>query len=124
LLEPGTTEHLVVADGVRALTERTEECRRSRPPVEITARTILLIDNGMRTGGTMATAIRAVRAMNPRRVVAATPIGASPAVRLVEAAADQLHCLVTSGSLGNVAMAYDRFDVPSDDRIRSLVEGR
>ncbi len=43
--------------------------------------------------------------MNPTRVVAATPVGVSSAVALVGALADQLHCLVTPASLGNVAMA-------------------
>ena len=76
----------------------------------------------MRTGRTMAAAIRAVRTMNPGRIVAATPVGTASAVALVDALADELFRLVTSAALGNVAMAYRRFDVPDEARIRDLLD--
>jgi putative phosphoribosyl transferase len=121
---PGSVERLVVDDGVRALALREAACRGSRQAARIAARTILLIDNGLRTGETMAAAIRAVRATNPGRIVAATPVGAASAMALVGALADQVHCLVTPASLGNVAMAYQSFDVPDDAEIRDLFEQR
>jgi putative phosphoribosyl transferase len=121
-LTPGSVEHLVVGEGVRALRAREAACRGPRPATRIATRTILLVDNGLRTGRTMAAAIRAVRTMNPGRIVAATPVGAASAVALVGALADRLHCLVTPASLGNVAMAYKRFDVPDAAQIRDLLD--
>jgi predicted phosphoribosyltransferase len=119
---PGAIERLVFDDGVRALTARAAACRGPRPAAGIAGRTILLIDNGMRTGQTMAAAIRAVRTLNPDHVIAAVPVGAAAAVTLAGGRADHFHCLVTPPFLGNVAMAYHRFDVPGDDRIRDLLE--
>jgi putative phosphoribosyl transferase len=118
----GSIERLVVDDGIGALMARGATCRGPRPAERIADRTILLVDNGLRTGQTMAAAIRAVRALNPGRVVVATPVGAASAVALVGALADQLHCLVTPASLGNVAMAYQHFDVPDESHIRGLLE--
>lgn len=122
LLTPGSIERLAADDGVRALTERAAACRGFRRAAQIATRPILLIDNGLRTGQTMAAAIRAVRALNPGRIVVATPVGAASAVALVGALADQVHCLVTPAALGNVAMAYQRFDVPDESHIRGLLE--
>ena len=44
------------------------------------------------------------------------------AVALAGAFADQLHCLVTPAFLGNVAMAYRRFDVPDEAQIREMLD--
>lgn len=119
----GSIERLVVDDGVRALAERAAACRGPRPPASLVGRTVLLVDNGMRTGRTMVAAIRAVRGLHPGRVVAAAPVGAAAAVALAAARADDVHCVVTPEVLGNVAMAYRRFDVPLDDHVRALFDG-
>ena len=70
----------------------------------------------------MAAAIHAVRTMNPARIIAATPVGTASAVALVGALAENVHCLVRPATLGNVAMAYRRFDVPEDSQLRGLVD--
>ena len=76
-----SVERLVVDDGVRRA-DASEQLRAADlgrpPPSQIGP--ILLIDNGMRTGQTMAAAIRAVRTMSPGRIVAATPVGTASAV--------------------------------------------
>jgi predicted phosphoribosyltransferase len=121
-LSPGSIEKHVFDDGVRSLTARAAACRGSRHAVPIPGKTIILLDNGMRTGRTMAAAIRAVRPMDPALIVAGVPASTPPAVELVRPLADQLLCLVTSAALGNVAMAYRRFDVPDESRIRGLLD--
>ena len=121
-LPAGTVERQVIDDGVAALVTRTEQCRGSRPVVDIAGRTVLLVDNGLRTGRTMAAAILAVRARGAGRVIAAAAAGTPAAVEMVGDLAADLRCLVTSPALGNVAMAYRRFDVPGEGRIRALVD--
>ena len=121
-LPPGSVERFVIDDGVRALTARATTCRGPRPALYLPNRTIVLIDNGLRTGRTMAAAIRAVRAMSPKRIVAATPVASAAAVGLVEHRADELLSLATPSALGNVAMAYRRFEVPNEARIRELMD--
>jgi predicted phosphoribosyltransferase len=76
----------------------------------------------MRTGRTMAAAISTVRAMNAKWIVAATPVASAAAVARVEPVADQLLSLATPATLGNVAMAYRRFEIPNEARIRELVD--
>ena len=123
-LPAGSVERLVVDDGVGVLTARATACRGPRRAADIASRTIVLIDNGMRTGRTMAASIRTVRAMNAKRIVAAAPVGSAAAVALVRPLADELFSLATPSTLGNVAMAYRRFEVPDEARIRELMDQR
>ena len=118
----GSPERAFLDDALGGLAAREVVCRGTRAPAHIADRTVLLIDNGMRTGQTMAAAIHAVRTMNPARIIAATPVGTAPAVALVGALAENVHCLVRPATLGNVAMVYRRFDVPEDSQIRGLVD--
>lgn len=120
----GSIEHAVVDNGVRALTARSTACRGSRPAVAVNGREVLLIDNGMRTGRTMAAAISAVRTLGPGRVVVGIPAATPAAFALIGDLADDCSCLITSASLGNVAMAYRTFDVPDEARIREWCDGR
>ena len=120
-LPAGSPERAFLDDALSALTAREAVCRGTRPPARIATRSVLLIDNGMRTGRTMAAAIRAVRSMDPGRVIAATPVGAESAVADVAHLADEVHCVATPSVLGNVAMAYARFDVPLDGEIAAII---
>jgi len=60
--------------------------------------------------------------MHPRSIVAATPVAAASAVEVVRPLVDQLVCVMTPPSLGHVAMAYQRFDVPDEAQIHDLLE--
>ena len=99
-LPAGSPERAFLDDALSGLAAREALCRGTRVPARIAERTVLLIDNGMRTGQTMAAAIDAVRTMNPARIIATTPVGTASAVALVGALAENVHCLVTPATLG------------------------
>lgn len=109
-----------VEEALAQLEARERQCRGSLPPVEVEGKTVILVDCGMRTGGTMRAAIRAVRSAGAAAVVAAVPVGAAAACAVVEPLADCFLSLRTPEVLGNVAVAYERFDVPGEDQIRAL----
>ena len=122
-LPPGSVERLVVDDGVRALDARAAGCRGPRPATSIAARTILLIDNGLayRSDDGRCDSCRAHDESQPHRCRGARR--RFSAVAMAGALADRVHCLVTPASLGNVAMAYRRFDVPDDAQSADLLDG-
>lgn len=115
-------ERVALDEGLSALAARELVCRGRRPPARIAGRTVLLVDNGMRTGQTMAAAIRALRMMKTARIVAAVPVAAAEAAVEVARIADDVQSVTTTAVLGNVAMGYSRFDVPRDDHILSLLD--
>jgi predicted phosphoribosyltransferase len=117
-----TIEAQFIADALAALTERDQSCRGSRDVRDIAGRTILLVDNGMRTGGTMRNAIRMVRALAPARIVSAVPTGSAEAVALVTPLADEVICLSSPSPYPHVGMFYTRFDVGEEREILAMLE--
>ena len=122
---PVTIEEIFVADALQAFTERDLACRGQRAPVSVAGQTVLLVDNGLRTGGTMRLAIRGVRRLDAARIIAAAPVGSAEAVALVRPLADEIVCLASPAPFGHVGMWYRKFDVGNEASIcRTLDEYR
>jgi putative phosphoribosyl transferase len=110
-----------VAEGLAELEARARVCRGPRPPADLEGRTVLLVDNGVRTGSTLLAALRALRPRGPARVVAAAPVAAPEALLAAESAADDFVCLHTPDPFGHVGLWYSKFPRHSDDEIRDML---
>lgn len=119
---PVTIEEIFVADALEVFARRELDCRGTRAPASVAGMTVLLVDNGLRTGGTMRAAIRGLRRLGPARIVAAVPVGAEEAVAMVRPLADELICLASPAPFGHVGLWYQRFDVGSEADIRRLLD--
>ena len=109
-------------DRVEGLSERATLCRGGRVPLSVAGRTVLLVDNGVRTCGTMRVVINAMRSLAPRRIIAATPVGAREARDELHALADEVVCLHwPDSSFGHVGMWYRVLDVPDEQRIAGML---
>jgi putative phosphoribosyl transferase len=106
----GSLEAKFVDEALQRLEARESLCRGERAPFAVAGRTVFVIDNGMRTGGTMRAAVRAVR-----------QVAAPPACATVEEIADFLVCLATPEPFGHVGMFYRRFEVPRETDVRDLL---
>jgi predicted phosphoribosyltransferase len=111
-----------VAAALAELESRASACRGPRPPAQLEGRTVLLVDNGVRTGSTMLAALRALRSAAPARVVAAAPVAAPEALAAVRSAAADFVYLHTPEPFGHVGLWYADFTRHSDDEIRSMLE--
>jgi putative phosphoribosyl transferase len=119
---PASGAEFFLTDALDGLARRERECRGARPPVELARKTVLLVDNGVRTGSTMLAAVRAVRAFDPARVVAAAPVASPESVEAVEAATDEFVRLECPHPFGHVGVWYEKFERPDDARIRETLE--
>jgi len=98
--------------------ERQERAYRSgEPPLDLTDRIALIIDDGLATGASMLAAIRAARALGARTVIAAAPVGAADTVKRLGAEADDVVVDFTPPDLGSVGQWYDDFGQVDDDRV-------
>jgi predicted phosphoribosyltransferase len=118
----GTVEAGFLRDAIEDLTQREAMCRGTRPAPDLAGRTVLLVDNGVRTGKTMRASIQALRSVAPARIVAAVPVGSAEAVRAVGSFADEMICLATPDPFGHVGMYYRRFAVPNEKEIGRLLD--
>ena len=110
-----------IADGLQQLTERERFCRGQRPPVDISTKQVIIVDNGIHTGSTMQAAIRAVRKLNVRKVVAAVPVSDLNSRAVIGSAADEVVCLSWPENFGHVGLWYKEFIRPTNDQILRFV---
>ena len=102
---------------------RVKRYRGERPPVEVGGRTVIVVDDGLATGGTARAALRAVRARAPRRLVLAVPVGSPDTVEALRAEADEVVCLLAPEEMWAVGLWYEHFEPTSDSEIISLLIG-
>jgi putative phosphoribosyl transferase len=119
--EPQTPYEYFVVDALDGLARRAQVCRGERPAANLTGKTVLLVDCGIRTGLTMDAAICAVRTLNPARIIAAVPVTSHDGRRVVEPLVDQLIYLAAPEPFGNAGIWYRDFRRPADDSISQLL---
>lgn len=109
-----------IADGIKQLSERERFCRSARPPVDISGKQIILVDNGIHTGSTMLAAIRGVRKLGVTKIVAAVPVADANSRAVIERAADEVFCLVWPDKFGHVGLWYKESIRPTNEQILKL----
>jgi putative phosphoribosyl transferase len=103
------------------LARRETAYRGERAPVELTGKTVILVDDGIATGASMLAAVRAVRSADPARIVVAVPVAPPSARRQLADAADDVICVTVPASFMAVGEYYGDFSQTTDDEVRSLL---
>jgi putative phosphoribosyl transferase len=100
---------------------RVERFRGGRPLPAIRGRTVILVDDGIATGGTMRAAIRAIRKRGPARLVVATPVATPEIVAGLRGQVDEVVCLHQTPELHAIGLWYEDFrQVPDEEVVRIL----
>jgi predicted phosphoribosyltransferase len=90
--------------------------------VDLTDRTVIVVDDGMATGSTMRAAVEALRTMQPERIVIGVPVGAPEVVDQMGAIADDVVCLLTPRNLVAVGSWYRHFGQTTEMEVRRLLD--
>ncbi|HEY6138209.1 MAG TPA: phosphoribosyltransferase [Thermoanaerobaculia bacterium] len=110
----------------RELERREREYRGSRPPIDVTDKTVIVVDDGLATGSTMRAAVAALRKMEPRRIIVAVPVAAESTCDdfRAENIADEVVCLRTPEPFQAVGLWYSDFTQTTDEEVHELLEQR
>jgi putative phosphoribosyl transferase len=123
LVGASETELARIVDRERLEVVRRERLfRGDRPPLDVTGRTVIIVDDGLATGATMLAAIKALRTRGPGRVVVAVPVAAPEACRTLRAHVDDTICLATPDGMRAVGLWYEDFEQTSDGEVRELLD--
>ena len=88
-------------------------------PADPAGRTLIVVDDGLATGATMISALHALRARAPSRIVVAVPVAPPDTLRRVEALADEVVCLAAPEWFSAVGQFYQEFAQVSDAEVVS-----
>lgn len=104
------------------LARRVRLYRGERPLPDVRGRTVLLVDDGLATGGTARAASRAVRKLGPERLVLAVPVAAAEtAEALRREEVDEVVAVEELDMLGAVGAWYEDFHQVDDEEVLALL---
>lgn len=87
-------------------------------------KTVILTDDGLATGYTMAAALKYVKTLGPSRIIVAVPVGSSGAVRKINQIADEVICPLIPENFWAVGQFYHEFEQVSDAEVKRIFEKR
>jgi putative phosphoribosyl transferase len=110
------------ADALREIERRREVYFAGRPPIDVTDRDVILVDDGAATGSSLRAAVDALRKKSPFRITIALPVAAPDALAALRVVADRVICLEVPERFGSVSEAYGDFHQLTDEEVVSLLE--
>jgi putative phosphoribosyl transferase len=119
-------------DYIRSETERQlQEIERrkkvylgNRRPVPLVGRTVIVVDDGIATGSTARTALRAIRNAGAGKIVLAVPVAPKDALDELQTEVDEIICLSTPNPFLAVGVHYAEFGQLVDADVISLLKER
>ncbi len=119
---PDHVVDMVAAEEEREVERREREYRDGRPPVDVSGRTVILVDDGLATGSSMRVAALALRKKNPARIIVAVPAASPATCAEFEPEVDQVICAVTPEPFWAVGQWYRDFSQTTDEEVHDLLK--
>jgi len=119
-------------DEIRRITAREEaraeelerRLRHGRPALDLTGRTVIVVDDGLATGATATAAARSVRGRGPARVVLAVPVAAPESAEDLAAEVDEVITVMRPPDFHAVGLWYGSFPQVTDDEVEAMLDER
>jgi erythromycin esterase-like protein/predicted phosphoribosyltransferase len=105
----------------RELVRREAAYRGGRPPVDVTGKTVVLVDDGLATGASMFAAVQALRETEPAHIVIAVPAAPESTCRELAGLVDDVVCATMPTPFVAVGESFWDFRQVTDEEVRQLL---
>lgn len=95
--------------------------RGGRAALEITGRTVILVDDGIATGATVKAGLLGLARSRPARLILAVPVAAAESLEELAPSADEVVCLYAPAHFRAVGEHYVDFSQTSDEEVIDLL---
>lgn len=100
---------------------RTDLIRRIKPKIPLQGRIVIVTDDGVATGATTQAALWAVRLEQPKKLIAAMPVGPEDTIRRLAEDVDEMLCLRMPPLFAAVGQFYQQFDPVEDEEVLRIL---
>jgi predicted phosphoribosyltransferase len=111
----------VTGEEQRELERRESAYRDDLPPPQVQGKTVILVDDGVATGSTMAAAVSALRQLQAARIIVATPTIALTTFHEMQVVADEVVAVLIPIDFYGVGQWYENFAQTTDEEVRALL---
>lgn len=121
----GVDDDYIKREKSRQLQEIARRVKRYRsvlPKIPLAGRVAIVTDDGVATGATMQAALWAVRQENPKKIVAALPVGPQDSLERLSQAADETICLQTPPFFSAISQFYSYFNQVEDEELLEILQ--
>jgi putative phosphoribosyl transferase len=94
---------------------------KDRKPAIVDGKKVLIVDDGIATGNTVAVAIEVMRQLHAKEIIVAVPVASVEAARYIKSKADTFICLHTPRNFMAVGQYYSEFPQVSDKEVLALM---
>lgn len=94
---------------------------KDRKLVVVKGKKVLIVDDGIATGNTVAVAIEVMRHLYVKEIIVAVPVASVEAARYINSKADTFICLHTPHNFMAVGQYYSEFPQVSDEEVLALM---
>lgn len=111
-----------VEEAEQELERREHIYRADRTMPTIKGRTVLLVDDGMATGSSMAAAVKALKQYEPGQIIVAVPAASAITCKQFEDDVNSVICAITPEPFMSVGVWYENFEQMQDEEVRELLD--
>jgi putative phosphoribosyl transferase len=104
------------------IAQRKRVLRRGRPPEPLRGRTVILVDDGIATGGTVRVALQALSQADVRKVVLAVPVAPPSVLAQLPIEPEDFVCLLMPPGFQAVGQYYANFEQVDDEEVIALLD--
>jgi len=121
----GVDDDYIKREKSRQLQEIARRVKRYRsvlPKIPLAGRVAIVTDDGVATGATMQAALWAVRQENPKKIVAALPVGPQETLEKLSRDADETICLQAPPFFSAISQFYSYFNQVEDEELLEILQ--
>ena len=104
------------------LKEKFKTFMDGKKSADLKGKTVILTDDGVATGSTLISAVKAIRKNSPEKIIIAVPVSPPTTTRILEQIADDFICLATPSDFLGVGQYYYDFSQVEDAEVIQLLK--
>lgn len=111
----------IIATKRAAVDAQVQRFREGAPPLDVRGATVIVVDDGVATGGSARAALQTLRARGAGALVLAVPVGAAETLDDLATVADEVVCLHPEETFYAVSPWYEDFSPTTEEDVIELL---